>query len=1025
MPSSLQLSIVALLLAGAGGLVADQSVQLVSPHPPVASLTAAGDSLAPVLSADGQRLVFLSSADDLVTNDGNGGLLDVFVRDRDSGETILVSVGQDGGSANGGSHFATISADGRYVVFVSDADNLVEQDNNGVADVFVRDLLQGTTRLVSLAATGYSGQGRSGSPSISADGRWIVFESDADDLVAGDPNEVTDIFLFDQQDGTVTRLSAPSPDPIVAQLPTGPSRSPLISADGGTVLFASEALNLAPLLASGGEVRTNQLYVRRPLTAAPRMVPLDPPPDTAWLMKPVGYSLSEDGRHVAVEVVPTPATADFPRAIYWLDLDDGTYRRVAPELITASAWTRPGLGGPHIGANGGQVIFESRVDRGDGTTRAVVWSWEVDGGETVRISSGGLTHPAGEDPSLAVEVPFGEWVGSCPNGEFVAFLGGDPDEAPAELPARQLMVRRQSTGELRRVSRTLDGDGVDTIDYPAVTFSADGLRLAFQSQARDLVEGDRNEGYDIFLYDWDTLNLELVSVREPTLSSATVLDAGMPWLGGLSADGRYLVYTSADAGLAGVEYDGMPNVFVLDLLMGSNELVSVNAAGSGPGNGASIRPVISANGRRIAFTSLASDLVAGDTNGVEDVFVRDLDLNITVRAAHDDWEGAGRALAPAISPDGRWVAFEREAGPFPQRDIMLFDVDSQDVVHVAVRASDGLPSSGPSVAPRFSADGRLVIFASRASDLVSPPLPLGWRSYAYEIATGQLHGLSADFPATNEVAWLTRHPVATDGSGRWVVFPRQHGLAVRDLQTREITSLATNTWNPRISADGRWVACEWIPGPAVYRQILVTDMQTGEGTLVSAAHGGVEPGDGHSGLPWMSADGRFVVYTSRAGNLVPGPDNRATDVYLWDRNENRTLRLSVGTDGAAATGLSYAPVVAADGRTLVFAAFADNLVEDDRNRRVDLFRVTLPGHESGFRITTIRRVGAGVTTLQWAAEPDWIYCLEVTNELEPANWRPLDVPILVHEGLATAEDVTVEELRQRYYRIVATGLSNK
>jgi Tol biopolymer transport system component len=650
----------------------------------------------------------------------------------------------------------------------------------------------------------------------------------------------------------------------------------------------------------------------------------------------------------------------------------------------------------------------------------VVWSWEVDTGETVRISSGGLTYAAGMDPSTAVEVPFGELVGTCPNGEFIAFVGGSPDDSPTGIPARQLMVRRQSTGELRRVSRTVGGGGVDSIDYPAVTFSADGRRLAFQSPARDLVEGDRNEAYDIFLYDWDRSSLELVSVREPTRNSSTALGAGIPWPGGLSADGRYLVYVSADADRTGVEYDGMPNVFVLDLHTGATELISVNAAGSGPGNGASIRPGISADGRRIAFMSVASDLVGGDTNGVEDVFIRDLDRKVTIRASQADGEQSRRALAPAISPDGRWVAFEREGEMSWQRHILLFEVDSQALIQISVRASDGLPSGEPSIAPRFSADGRWVIFASRGGDLVSMPLSSGWRGYAYEIATGQLVVLSAELPARNEVPWLTGDPIATDGTGRWVVFPRQDGLALRDLQTGELSSLATNAANPRMSADGRWVAYERMPAPSAYRQVLVTDWQAGQSLLVSAAHGSVEPSGGHSRLSWISADGRFVIYTSRAGDLVSGSDNRATDVYLWDRDENRTLRLSVGTDEEAATGLSYAPVVAADGRTLVFAAFADNLVEDDRNRRADLFLVTLPGPESEFRITTIRRTGAGVTTLHWAAEQDRVYTVEFTDGLEPADWQRLDVPVLVHEGVATAEDAPGEELRQRYYRIAAS-----
>ena len=132
------------------------------------------------------------------------------------------------------------------------------------------------------------------------------------------------------------------------------------------------------------------------------------------------------------------------------------------------------------------------------------------------------------------------------------------------------------------------------------------------------------------------------------------------------------------------------------------------------------------------------------------------------------------------------------------------------------------------------------------------------------------------------------------------------------------------------------------------------------------------------------------------------------------------MRLSLGTDGNSATGLSYAPVLAADGRTLVFASFADNLVENDRNRRADLFLVSLPGAESEFRIVTITRVLSGTTTLIWVADPERTYHLEYTENLAPADWHRLDVPILVHDGLATAEDPTAMEMPRRYYRIAAT-----
>jgi Tol biopolymer transport system component len=212
---------------------------------------------------------------------------------------------------------------------------------------------------------------------------------------------------------------------------------------------------------------------------------------------------------------------------------------------------------------------------------------------------------------------------------------------------------------------------------------------------------------------WDTTNVELISIQEPGRSSATALGAGMPWPYGLSADGRYLLYVSPDPAAADDDSIGLPNVFVLDLWSGSHEFVSVNEAGTGPGNGASFHPVMSEDGRRVAFTSLASDLVAGDTGGTEAVFVRDLDTKTTTRVRSSEWQVHDRALAPAISPDGEWVAFEHQGGGLSERQVMLYEVGSQAFTHIAVRATDGMPSTAALIAPRFSADGRYVIFGSR------------------------------------------------------------------------------------------------------------------------------------------------------------------------------------------------------------------------------------------------------------------------------------------------------------------------
>ena len=138
-----------------------------------------------VLSADGRFVVFTSNASDLVAGDTNGAT-DVFVRDLSTGTTQLVSVGNSGAQGDAGSFNPSISADGRYVAFASSADNLVSGDTNGVSDVFVRDLVNHTTTLVSVdtgqGPTPVQGDGASFDPSISADGTKVAFTSDASNL---------------------------------------------------------------------------------------------------------------------------------------------------------------------------------------------------------------------------------------------------------------------------------------------------------------------------------------------------------------------------------------------------------------------------------------------------------------------------------------------------------------------------------------------------------------------------------------------------------------------------------------------------------------------------------------------------------------------------------------------------------------------------------------------------------------------------------------------------------------------------
>src|SRR5207249_2543647 len=191
------------------------------------------------LSADGRFVAFHSTATNLVAGDTNGKT-DVFVHDRQTGITERVSVASDGTQGNNASSYPALSADGRLVAFQSDATNLVAGDTNGATDVFVHDRQTGTTERVSVSSGGTEGNGFSAAPALSADGRFVAFHNTATNLVAGDTNGKTDVFVHDRQTGTTERVSVASD----GTQGNGPSSGAALSADGGLVAFHGTATNL-------------------------------------------------------------------------------------------------------------------------------------------------------------------------------------------------------------------------------------------------------------------------------------------------------------------------------------------------------------------------------------------------------------------------------------------------------------------------------------------------------------------------------------------------------------------------------------------------------------------------------------------------------------------------------------------------------------------------------------------------------------------------------------------------------------
>jgi len=208
------------------------------------------------ISADGRFITFYTAASNLVKDDDNA-VADVFVRDRVAGKTTRVSASSAGDEANGSSSDASISGDGKLVTFSSNATNLVGTDANAERDIFVHNRSRGSTRRISVSSADEEADGFSGSPSISADGRYVVFESFAENLIANDTNNFIDVYIRDRKRHTTVRVSLTN----AGAEGNSESSYPFISANGRFVAFQSNATNLI-----GNDTNaTTDIYVRGPL----------------------------------------------------------------------------------------------------------------------------------------------------------------------------------------------------------------------------------------------------------------------------------------------------------------------------------------------------------------------------------------------------------------------------------------------------------------------------------------------------------------------------------------------------------------------------------------------------------------------------------------------------------------------------------------------------------------------------------------------------------------------------------------
>ena len=385
-------------------------------------------SYGPSISADGRFVAFVSLAPNLVPGDGNGAD-DVFVRDRWTAQTSRVSVDSAGMEGDYGSYGPSISSDGRCVAFNSDASNLVAGDANGATDVFVHDRETGQTTRVSVDSAGIEGNGQSGWASISGDGRYVAFSGYASNLVLRDTNGRDDVFVHDRQTGETTRVSIDS----AGQEGNDTSYAPSLGFDGRFVAFGSQASNLV-----GGDLNGKpDMFVHDRATGQTTRVSVDSAGNEGNDTSSFG-SITSDGRWV-------------------------TFGSFATNLVVGDT-------------NGWHDVFVHDRQTGQ-TTRASV------------DSAGNQGNERSGNPSIA------------PNGRYVGFeslatnlVAGDTNGASDSF------VHDMQTGQTTRVSVDSQGNQGNGTSVRA-SMSSDGRYTAFSSKAGNLVPGDTNNLWDVFVRD--------------------------------------------------------------------------------------------------------------------------------------------------------------------------------------------------------------------------------------------------------------------------------------------------------------------------------------------------------------------------------------------------------------------------------------------------------------------------------------------------------------------------------------------
>lgn len=725
-----------------------------------------GDSFAPDVSDDGRFVVFQTQAR-LAAGPAFGAGTVIVLRDRASGTTSLLSRSFDGSVMSGFSLSPRIDGAGTTVVFASSTANLVPGDTNNATDIFAHDIATGALSVVSTGIAGAQADSPSRLPDVSDGGQWVVFASDATNLVAGDTNNARDVFLRDRVAGVTLRVS----EDAAGVGGNGFSDLPVIDAGGDRVAFASYANNLVP-----GDTLNRQDVFVWDRGATPRIARASVSSSGAQGDRDSRTpSIGNDARYVLFDSAATnlaPGQIATPSMQPFLhDRQTGATRA----LLTTAGQTTVGAGTLDSGGTGACVSSAAALDAIDqnGTIRDV-FSQPLAGGAWSLESRTAIAVPAPAANGASIEPE------TSPDGRFVVFASS-----------------------------------ATNLDAAAVS----------RPSASDVYWLDRGTG----------------AVERWPLAPGGLAPNGASGSASVSADGRFVAFTSTATNLASGGTSAV-HAYRLDRTTGTSTLLTAPVvAGSGGGE----RPQLSDDGRLIVFQSTATGLVAGDTNGVRDVFLWQESqpvrrLSVPAGGGQADLE----SRLPRLSGSGSHAVFVSAATNLVPGastagfdDVFRVDLASGDVRRVSETAGGG-EADGHSRAADVSADGRFVAFVTEARNLV-PTTRTGPQVLRWDATTGSFVDASATLPPQEAVD--------------------------PDLV--------------RISDDGRHVALATVVqvGSAFTENVWRVDLDTGVLQLMSSDGGSNRNGGQLSGFV-LDATGA-LVFAANDDALLAGDGNGAFDVY--------------------------------------------------------------------------------------------------------------------------------------------------